>query len=93
MGYIVTHNHFPPGNKYQRPDGQILCVDIEKLQYVSALLLCAPYTPKVWIYFTGRVVSTPYIDLTISVMKDFRREDYSDREYEYHFAAAKFTGA
>lgn len=52
--------------------GKITLKDIESSQYVSALLLCAPYTAKgIELTLQGNVVSAPYIDLTISVMKDF----------------------
>jgi 3-phosphoshikimate 1-carboxyvinyltransferase len=52
--------------------GKITLKDIESSQYVSALLLCAPYTAKgIDLTLQGNIVSAPYIDLTISVMKDF----------------------
>ena len=52
--------------------GKITLKDIESSQYVSALLLCAPYTAKgIDLTLQGDIVSAPYIDLTISVMKDF----------------------
>ena len=52
--------------------GKITLKDIESSQYVSALLLCAPYTSKgIELTLQGNIVSAPYIDLTISVMKDF----------------------
>ena len=52
--------------------GKITLKDIESSQYVSALLLCAPYTSKgIELSLQGNIVSAPYIDLTISVMKDF----------------------
>jgi 3-phosphoshikimate 1-carboxyvinyltransferase len=52
--------------------GKITLQDIESSQYVSALLLCAPYTSKgIDLTLQGNIVSAPYIDLTISVMKEF----------------------
>jgi len=52
--------------------GKIALKDIESSQYVSALLLCAPYTSKgIELILQGNIVSAPYIDLTISVMKEF----------------------
>jgi len=52
--------------------GQITLGDIESSQYVSALLLCGPYTAKgIELTLAGGIVSTPYIDLTIGVMRDF----------------------
>ncbi|MDD3259014.1 MAG: 3-phosphoshikimate 1-carboxyvinyltransferase [Smithellaceae bacterium] len=52
--------------------GQIALTDIESSQYVSALLLCAPCTAKgIELSLTGNIVSAPYIDLTVGVMKDF----------------------
>lgn len=52
--------------------GRITLTDIESSQYVSALLLCGPYTAKgIELSLTGNIVSAPYIDLTIGVMSDF----------------------
>jgi len=52
--------------------GSIALSDIESSQYVSALLLCGPYTAQgLELTLTGNIVSAPYIDLTIGVMNDF----------------------
>lgn len=52
--------------------GRITLTDIESSQYVSALLLCGPYTAKgIELTLEGNIVSTPYIDLTIDVMKAY----------------------
>ena len=52
--------------------GKVTLSDIESSQYVSALLLCAPYTAKgIELTLEGSIVSAPYINLTISVMNDF----------------------
>lgn len=52
--------------------GRMMLTDIESSQYVSALLLCGPYTAKgIELTLEGNIVSTPYIDLTIGVMSDF----------------------
>lgn len=57
--------------------GQITLTDIESSQYVSALLLCAPYTARgIELSLTGNIVSAPYIDLTVGVMKDFGAKIY-----------------
>jgi 3-phosphoshikimate 1-carboxyvinyltransferase len=41
-------------------------------QYFSAILLCAPYAKNdVRIITEGKLVSKPYVDITISIMKDF----------------------
>ena len=42
-------------------------------QYLSALLMVAPYARKdVEIQITGNLVSRPYIDMTLRIMRDFR---------------------
>ena len=52
--------------------GKIILTDVESSQYVSALLLCAPYTRQgIELTLSGRVSSLPYIDLTLAVMRDF----------------------
>jgi 3-phosphoshikimate 1-carboxyvinyltransferase len=65
--------------------GKITLKDIESSQYVSALLLCAPYTAKgIELTLQGDIVSAPYIDLTISVMKDFGANIYENGKNEYN---------
>jgi len=64
--------------------GKISLKDIESSQYVSALLLCAPYTSKgIDLTLEGNIVSAPYIDLTISVMKDFGASIFQTGENHY----------
>ena len=64
--------------------GKITLKDIESSQYVSALLLCAPYTAKgIELKLQGNVVSAPYIDLTISVMKDFGADILESGKNQY----------
>ena len=67
--------------------GKIMLKDIESSQYVSALLLCAPYTAKgIELTLLGNIVSAPYIDLTISVMKDFGANisETGENQYSVH---------
>ena len=71
---IVCQNNCPPVEIVANglKGGQITLENIESSQYVSALLLCAPYTAKgIELKLEGSIVSAPYIDLTISVMNDF----------------------
>ena len=64
--------------------GKIALKDIESSQYVSALLLCAPYTAKgIELTLQGNIVSAPYIDLTISVMKEFGANISETGENQY----------
>jgi 3-phosphoshikimate 1-carboxyvinyltransferase len=70
--------------------GKIILQDIESSQYVSALLLCAPYTKKgIDLTLQGDVVSAPYIDLTISVMVDFGAKINQTSKHGYHVDAGK----
>ncbi len=70
--------------------GNIILHDIESSQYVSALLLCAPYTKKgINLVLKGNIASAPYIDLTICVMKDFGAKVTQKGKYEYNVDASK----
>jgi len=75
MGVDITcRNNCPPVEIMANglKGGRITLSNIESSQYVSALLLCAPYTAKgIELTLEGSIVSAPYIDLTISVMNDF----------------------
>ena len=89
---ILTRNNCPPVeiNANGLSGGKINLQDIESSQYVSALLLCAPYMQKgMNLTLQGGVVSTPYIDLTIAVMKDFGAKITQTGEYEYHVKASE----
>ncbi|HOW57638.1 MAG TPA: 3-phosphoshikimate 1-carboxyvinyltransferase [Smithellaceae bacterium] len=70
--------------------GKIELKDIASSQYVSALLLCAPYTKKgMELTLQGDIVSAPYIDLTIDVMKNFGAAVEKTGQREYHVHAGK----
>ncbi len=75
MGVAIScRNNCPPVEVTANglKGGRITLTDIESSQYVSALLLCGPYTAKgIELTLEGNIVSTPYIDLTIGVMSDF----------------------
>ncbi|SJL09238.1 probable Pentafunctional AROM polypeptide [Armillaria ostoyae] len=62
--------------------GEIYLAASVSSQYVSSILLCAPYAEeKVTLHLTGgQVISQPYIDMTVAMMKSFgidvfRRKD------------------
>ncbi|MBN1615026.1 MAG: 3-phosphoshikimate 1-carboxyvinyltransferase [Deltaproteobacteria bacterium] len=57
------------------PGGKAVFGDIESSQYISSLLLSAPYAGReVTVELKGRVPSLPYVDMTIEVMKTFGAE-------------------
>lgn len=83
---ILTSNHCPPVqiNAKGLAGGKVMLRDIESSQYVSALLLCAPYTLQgIDLTLEGDVVSAPYIELTIQVMRDFGANITQTSKYEY----------
>jgi 3-phosphoshikimate 1-carboxyvinyltransferase len=58
--------------------------DIESSQYISALLLCAPYgTGDTLIELEGRVPSLPYVDMTIEAMTQFGVDVQRDTAHCY----------
>jgi 3-phosphoshikimate 1-carboxyvinyltransferase len=89
---ISSTNNCPPVeiNANGLPGGKVTLTDIESSQYVSALLLCAPYTTQgIDLNLQGGVVSAPYIDLTINVMRDFGAKITQTGKYEYNVAAGE----
>ncbi len=55
--------------------GRVAFADVESSQYISSLLIGAPYAEgDIEIVLTGRVVSEPYIDMTMDVMRRFGAE-------------------
>lgn len=72
--HITCTNDCPPVtiNANGLAGGKISLRDVESSQYVSALLLCAPYTRQgIELTLRGRVSSVPYIDLTVAAMREF----------------------
>jgi 3-phosphoshikimate 1-carboxyvinyltransferase len=64
--------------------GKVTLRDIESSQYISALLLCAPYgTGDTLIELEGRVPSLPYVDMTIEAMKQFGVDVQRDTARSY----------
>lgn len=89
---IACRNHCPPVeiNADGLSGGKIVLRDIESSQYVSALLLCAPYTAKgIELSLQGGVVSAPYIDLTVKVMEDFGAGITLPETYQYRVEPGK----
>jgi 3-phosphoshikimate 1-carboxyvinyltransferase len=65
--------------------GQVAFRDADSSQYISALLLSAPYAGRdVSIRIEGRNVSQPYIDMTIEVMRAFGAIVTSEGDRHYH---------
>ena len=70
--------------------GKITLQNVESSQYVSALLLCAPYTKKgIDLNLLGNVASAPYIDLTIWIMQDFDARITQKEKNEYRVDGGK----
>jgi 3-phosphoshikimate 1-carboxyvinyltransferase len=89
---ISGRNNCPPVvvNAGGLQGGKLTLTDIESSQYVSALLLCAPYTAcGIDLTLAGSVVSAPYIDLTVSVMRDFGAKIEQRDKRQYHVAPGK----
>ncbi len=55
--------------------GNVAFADVESSQYISSLLIGAPYAAgDIQVALTGRTVSQPYIDMTVDVMGRFGAE-------------------
>jgi 3-phosphoshikimate 1-carboxyvinyltransferase len=64
--------------------GRVTLADIQSSQYVSSLLICAPYAERdTAIELKGHIPSLPYIDMTIEVMKAFGVEVISQTPNRY----------
>jgi 3-phosphoshikimate 1-carboxyvinyltransferase len=73
-GYSKRRNNCPPVviEADGLPGGSVTMNDVESSQYVSSLLLSAPYARKdMTIKLEGSTVSRPYIAMTVQVMNDF----------------------
>ncbi|MCX5835405.1 MAG: 3-phosphoshikimate 1-carboxyvinyltransferase [Deltaproteobacteria bacterium] len=74
--------------------GKVTLTDVESSQFVSSLLIGAPYAGgDVEIQLKGRMVSEPYIDMTLKVMEHFGVK--AVREEENYFkvkCGRQYTG-
>ncbi len=69
--------------------GRITFSDLESSQYISALLISAPYARQdIEIELAGQTVSRPYIALTVAAMKEFGVSPL-EREQGYRVAAGQ----
>jgi 3-phosphoshikimate 1-carboxyvinyltransferase len=71
--------------------GQVAFRDADSSQYISALLLSAPYAQgDVTVRLEGRTVSQPYIGMTLEVMRAFGAIVTSEGEHHYHVPGRQF---
>ena len=64
--------------------GTVILRDIESSQYISALLISAPYAADdTHIELAGRIPSLPYVNMTVAAMKEFGVEVQAATPYRY----------
>jgi 3-phosphoshikimate 1-carboxyvinyltransferase len=74
---VVVHAHGLHG-------GKVTFTDIESSQYISALLICAPYAGSdTVIELQGEIPSLPYVEVTTDVMKQFGVEAIKQTSRRY----------
>jgi 3-phosphoshikimate 1-carboxyvinyltransferase len=69
-----NNNGCPPVTVYAQGlrGGEVAFADIESSQYVSAMLICAPYAQNnTVIELQGHIPSLPYVAMTVEVMEAF----------------------
>lgn len=65
--------------------GSVIFTDVESSQYVSSLLIGAPYAREdIEIRLEGRTVSEPYIEMTLNIMENFGAEIIRGERNSYH---------
>ncbi|MFQ5843281.1 MAG: 3-phosphoshikimate 1-carboxyvinyltransferase [Thermodesulfobacteriota bacterium] len=70
--------------------GRVTLADIDSSQYVSSLLICAPFAEKdTVIELQGHIPSLPYIDMTMEVMKEFGVEVTRESPNRYSVKSAQ----
>ena len=70
--------------------GRVTLTDIDSSQYVSSLLICAPFAENdTVIELLGHIPSLPYIGMTIEVMKEFGVEVIRETPNRYSVKSAQ----
>jgi 3-phosphoshikimate 1-carboxyvinyltransferase len=80
------NNGYPPVVVYANGlrGGTITFTDIESSQYISSLLICAPFAEnETVIELQGAVPSLPYVDTTVDTMKAFGVKVTTERPFRY----------
>jgi 3-phosphoshikimate 1-carboxyvinyltransferase len=76
-GKFQSRNGYPPVKIVAEglKGGNVAFTDVESSQYISSLLIGAPYAAgDIEVALSGRTVSQPYIDMTVDVMGRFGAE-------------------
>ncbi|MEC7879328.1 MAG: 3-phosphoshikimate 1-carboxyvinyltransferase [Actinomycetota bacterium] len=83
--YLEEPNTFPMVvNGRNLKGGQITLDGGTSSQFISALLLAAPCFPDdLEVHIKGDLVSKPYVDMTVAVMKSFGAEIYQAEDRKY----------
>jgi 3-phosphoshikimate 1-carboxyvinyltransferase len=80
------NNGYPPVVVYANGlrGGTVTFADIESSQYISSLLICAPFAENdTVIELQGAVPSLPYVDMTVDTMKAFGVKVTTERPFRY----------
>jgi 3-phosphoshikimate 1-carboxyvinyltransferase len=73
--------------------GRVAFADVESSQYISSLLIGAPYAEgDIEIALTGRTVSEPYIDMTMDVMELFGAEVITRQRNSFKVRSGRHYG-
>ena len=85
---VVVHAHGLHG-------GTVTFTDIESSQYISAILICAPFAETdTVIELQGEIPSLPYVDITVDVMKAFGVEVVKQNPRRYLVKSGqRYTGS
>lgn len=88
-------NGFPPLNLEAsgwKTDAVRVSGDLSS-QYLSALLMAAPATGKaIQVHVEGPLVSRPYVEMTLQVMRQFGAEITEPEPGRFEIAAARYAG-
>ncbi|MDD5170217.1 MAG: 3-phosphoshikimate 1-carboxyvinyltransferase [Syntrophales bacterium] len=74
--------------------GTVVLRNIESSQYISAILISAPYAQSdIFIDLEGQIPSMPYVDMTVEAMKAFGQEPITEPPHRYVVKAGRhYTG-
>ncbi len=71
--------------------GTVILRDIESSQYISSLLISAPYAAgDTLIELAGRIPSLPYVNMTIAAMREFGVEVQAAISYRYSIKGGQY---
>lgn len=85
IAYLEKEGQSPLKIASSTLSGEVVSIDPSlSSQFVSAVLMIAPLLNGLMIRFTGKLISKPYVDMTVQMMREWGADVFSSGEDEFY---------